>query len=97
MDCSMKGTRRSFLASISGFLDSSVLIGDTTGQSTKEKEGYPIGLPFEQLWELQVAENTRGDNVNSRFKRNSTGYDIPHKINPRWCRRLPYPCSRERE
>lgn len=53
-----KATRRSFLTGISGIFASSIFAGNIAGQSTKED--YPIGLPLEQLWELQVTDDFGG-------------------------------------
>lgn len=53
-----KSTRRSFLTGVSGIVTSSVFVGNIAGQSTKED--YPIGLPLEQLWELQVTDDFSG-------------------------------------
>ena len=55
MDRASPVTRRSFLSGISGALGATIFFQSSDGRQTGGSD-YPIGLPFERLWESNISD-----------------------------------------
>lgn len=56
MDGTSSVTRRSFLSGVSGILGATIL-PQSLGTRQTETTDYPIGLPFEPLWEFNISDS----------------------------------------